>query len=149
MRHETTTWNGEPAIRVSSTTTKRGSTLRSMKNGSRTLDSLTASERDEVTLELYLVPLREVAVAVGVAGRPTEHLTSLTAARRPGRRTTRQALLPWRRSAGPYLEVLDRAARIIAREIGPGIRRMYPGWWSYSRNWTRLSTGPTGKCRTT
>ena len=120
MKHETTTWNGEPAIVVRLDYDEAREFLALDEEWIDVLDSLTASERDEVTLELYLVPLREVAeYAVGVAGKPTEHLPSLTAA------TTTWAEGDYDESLfslegidrAAYLEVLDRAARIIAREI--------------------------------
>ena len=120
MQHETTTWNGEPAICVRLDYDEAREYLALDEEWIEVLDSLTASERDEATLELYLVPLREVAVySVGTASKPTEHLPSLTAA------TTIRleddydgvlfALEGIDRAA--YLDVLDRAARIIAREI--------------------------------
>ncbi len=120
MRHETTTWNGEPAIRVRLDYDEAREYLALDEEWIEVLDSLTASERDEVTLELYLVPLREVAeYAIGTTGKPTDRLPALTAA------TTTwveddydEALytlegIDW----AAYLHVLDRAARIIAREI--------------------------------
>ena len=120
MQHETTTWNGEPAIRVRLDYDEAREYLALDEEWIEVLDSLTASERDEVTLELYLVPLREVAeYAVGVYGKPTEHLPSLTVA------TTiwteddyDEALFSLEGiDRAAYLHVLDRAARIIAREI--------------------------------
>src|SRR5690554_2748150 len=81
MQHETTTWNGEPAIRVRLNYDETREYLALDEEWIEVLDSLTASERDAVTLELYLVPLREVAeYAIGTDGKPTEHLPSLTAA---------------------------------------------------------------------
>ncbi len=120
MQHETTTWNGEPAIRVRLDYDEAREYLALDEEWIEVLDSLTASERDEMTLELYLVPLREVAeYAVGTAGKPTEHLPSLTAAT-----TIRtedeydEALFSLEGiDRAAYLEILDRAARIIAREV--------------------------------
>ena len=120
MQHETTTWNGEPAIRVRLDYDEAREYLALDEEWIEVLDSLTASERDEVTLELYLVPLREVAeYAVGTAGQPTEHLPSLTAATTIGEEGDYdEALFSLEGiDRGEYLEVLDRAARIIAREI--------------------------------
>lgn len=120
MQHETTTWNGEPAIRVRLDYDEAREYLALDEEWIALLDSLAASERDEMTLELYLVPLREVAeYAVGTAGKPTEHLPSLTAA------TTiltedeyDEALFSLEGiDRAAYLEILDRAARIIAREV--------------------------------
>jgi hypothetical protein len=120
MQHETTTWNGEPAIRVRLDYGEAREYLALDEEWIEVLDSLTASERDEATLELYLVPLREVAeYAVGTAGKPTEHLPSLTAA------TTTWAEGDYDESLfslegidrAAYLEILDRAARVIAREV--------------------------------
>jgi hypothetical protein len=120
MQHETTTWNGEPAIRVRLDYGEAREYLALDEEWIEVLDSLTASERDEATLELYLVPLREAAeYAVGTAGKPTEHLPSLTAAT-----TIRtedeydEALFSLEGiDRAAYLEILDRAARIIAREV--------------------------------
>jgi len=120
MQHETTTWNGEPAIRVRLDYDEAREYLALDEEWIEVLDSLTASERDEVTLELYLVPLREAAeYAVGTAGKPPEHLPSLTAAT-----TIRtedeydEALFSLEGiDRAAYLEILDRAARIIAREV--------------------------------
>ena len=120
MQHETTTWNGEPAIRVRLDYDEAREYLALDEEWIALLDSLTASERDEATLELYLVPLREVAeYAVGVAGKPTEHLPSRSAATTVSEEgdydESLYSLEGIDRAA--YLEVLDRAARIIAREI--------------------------------
>ena len=84
------------------------------------LDSLTASERDEMIFELYLVPLREVAVyAIGTDDMPTEHLPALSHASTIWTEDDYDgaliALEGIDRAA--YLEILNRAARIIAREI--------------------------------
>ena len=61
MQHETTTWNGEPAIRVRLDYDEAREYLALDEDAIEVLDSLTASERDELLLELWLVPLREVA----------------------------------------------------------------------------------------
>jgi len=128
MQHETTTWNGEPAICVRLGYDEAREFLALDEEWIALLDSLTASERRAATLELYLVPLREVAeYAVGVAGKPTEHLPSLTAA------TTiwteddyDEALYTLERiDRAAYLEILDRAARIIARERAPSTPDRY------------------------
>ena len=120
MEHETTIWNGEPAIRVRLNYDETREYLALDEEWIEVLDSLTASERDEMTLELYLVPLREVAeYAVGTAGKPTEHLPALSAA------TTTWAEDDYDEALfslegidrAAYLEILDRAARIIAREV--------------------------------
>ena len=120
MQHETTTWNDELAIRVRLDYNEAREYFAPDEEWIEVLDSLTASERDEVTLELYLVPLREVAeYAVGVAGRPTEHLPSLTAATTTWEEDDYdEALFSLEGiDRAAYLEILDRAARIIAREI--------------------------------
>ncbi len=120
MQHETTTWNGEPAIRVQLDYDEAREYLALDEEWIGVLDSLTVSERDEATLELYLVPLREVAVyAVGAAGEPTEHLPALTSA------ATTWVEVDYDESLfslegidrTAYFDVLDRAARIIAREV--------------------------------
>ncbi len=120
MQHETTTWNGEPAIVVRLDYDEAREFLALDEEWIEVLDSLTASERDEVTLELYLVPLREVAeYAVGVAGKPTEHLPALSAATTVSEEDDYDGALFVLEGIdrAAYLEVLDRAARIIAREI--------------------------------
>jgi len=120
MQHETTTWNGEPAICVRLGYSEAREYLALDEDAIAHLDSLTASERAAMTLELYLVPLREVAeYAIGTDGEPTEHLSPLTAA------TTIWIDVDYDESLfslegidrAAYLEILDRAARIIAREI--------------------------------
>jgi hypothetical protein len=120
MRHETTTWNGEPAIRVRLDYDEAREYLALDEEWIEVLDSLTASERDEVTLELYLVPLREVAeYAIGTDGKPTEHLPALSHASTIWTEDDYDEALFALEALGwaEYLEVLDRAARIIAREI--------------------------------
>ena len=61
MQHETTTWNGEPAIRVRLDYDEAREFLALDEEWIEVLDSLTVSERAAMTLELFLVPLREVA----------------------------------------------------------------------------------------
>ena len=120
MRTETTTWNGEPAIRVRLDYDEAREYLALDEEGIEVLDSLTASERAAVTLELYLVPLREVAeYAIGTAGKPTEHLPALSHASTIWTEGDYDEALFALEALGwaEYLEVLDRAARIIAREI--------------------------------
>ena len=120
MQHETTTWHGEPAIRVRLDYDEAREYLALDEDAIEVLDSLTASERDEMLLELWLVPLREVAeYAIGTGGEPTEHLPALSAA------TTIRMVDDYDEALfslegidrAAYLHVLDRAARIIAREI--------------------------------
>ncbi len=120
MQHETTTWNAEPAIRVRLDYGEAREYLALDEEWIEVLDSLDASERAAMTLELYLVPLREVAeYAVVVDGKPTEHLPALSAATtiwtEDDYHESLYSLEGIDRVA--YLEVLDRAARIIAREI--------------------------------
>ena len=120
MEHETTTWNAEPAIRVRLNYGEAREYLALDEEEIAYLDSLTASERAAMTLELYLIPLREVAeYAIGTDGKPTEHLPSLTAATtiwtEDDYHESLYSLEGIDRAA--YLEILDRAARIIAREI--------------------------------
>ncbi|MFA5409576.1 MAG: hypothetical protein WC343_12465 [Bacilli bacterium] len=120
MQHETTTWNGEPAICVQLDYAEMREYLALDEEWIEALDSLTASERDAATLELHLVPLREVALyKLGTDGEPTEHLAALTHA------TTTETEDDYDGSLfslegidrAAYLGVLDRAARIIAREV--------------------------------
>jgi len=130
MRYEMTTWNGEPAIRVQLNYDEMREYLALDEEWIEVLDSLTASERRAATLELYLVPLREVAeYAVGTAGKPTDRLPALTAA------TTAWAEDDYHESLyslegidrAAYLHVLDRAARIIAAgDPGLGYRGYIP-----------------------
>ena len=120
MHYETTTWNGEPAIMVRLGYDEAWEYLVLDADELAYLDSLTASERDEMIFELYLVPLREVAVyAIGTDDMPTEHLPALSAATTIWTEDDYDgaliALEGIDRAA--YLEILNRAARIIAREI--------------------------------
>ena len=120
MQHETTTWNAEPAIRVRLDYGEAREYLALDEEWIEVLDSLDASERAAMILELCLVPLREVAeYVVGVDGKPTEHLPALSHASTIWTEDDYDgaliALEGIDRAA--YLHVLDRAARIIAREI--------------------------------
>ena len=120
MQHETTTWNAEPAIRVRLNYGEAREYLALDEEWIEVLDSLDASERAAMTLELYLVPLREVAeYAVGVTGKPTEHLPALSAATTIWTEDDYDEALYSLEGIDrvAYLEILDRAARIIAREI--------------------------------
>jgi predicted Zn-ribbon and HTH transcriptional regulator len=120
MQHETWYWNGEPAIWVRLGYDEAREFLVLDEEWIEYLDSLTASERDEVTLELCLVPLREVAeYAIGTTGKPTERLPSLTAATTVSEEGDYDECLYSLEGIdrAAYLEVLDRIARIIAREI--------------------------------
>ena len=120
MRTETTTWNGEPAIRVRLDYEEAREYLALDEDAIALLDSLTASERAAVTLELYLVPLREVAeYAVGVDGKPTEHLSAISHATTIWTEDDYDEALYSLEGIdrAAYLEILDRAARIIAREV--------------------------------
>ena len=120
MEHETTTWYGEPAIRVRLDYDEAREYLALDEDAIEVLDSLTESERGVLVQELRLVPLREVAeYAIGTDGEPTEHLSPLTAATTiwidddyDEALYTLGGIDRW-----AYLEVLDRAARIIAREV--------------------------------
>jgi hypothetical protein len=120
MQHETWYWNGEPAIYVRLDYGEAREYLALDEEWIEVLDSLDASERAAMILELCLVPLREVAVyVVGVDGKPTEHLPALSHASTIWTEDDYDgaliALEGIDRTA--YLEILDRAARIIAREI--------------------------------
>ena len=120
MRYEMTTWNGEPAIRVRLNYYEAREYLALDADEIAYLDSLTANERKAMTLELYLVPLREVAeYAVGTTGKPTEHLPALSAATTAWEEDDYDEALYTLEGIdrAAYLHVLDRAARIIAREI--------------------------------
>ena len=120
MHYETTTWNGEPAIMVRLGYDEAWEYLVLDADELAYLDSLTASERDEMIFELYLVPLREVAeYAIGTAGEPTEHLPSLSHASTIWTEDDYDECLYNLEGIdrAAYLGILDRAARIIAREI--------------------------------
>ena len=120
MQHETWYWNGEPAIRVRLGYSEAREYLALDEEWIEVLDSLTASERAAMTLELYLIPLREVAkYAIGTDGKPTEHLPALSAATTIWTEDDYDEALYSLEGIdrAAYLEILDRAARIIAREI--------------------------------
>lgn len=120
MRYEMTTRNGEPAIRVRLNYDEAREYLALDEEWIEVLDSLTANERKAATLELYLVPLREVAeYAVGTTGKPTEHLSALSAATTIWTEDDYDEALYTLEGIdrAAYLHVLDRAARIVAREI--------------------------------
>ena len=120
MEHQTTTWNGEPAIRVRLDYDEARKYLALDEDEIAYLDSLTASERDKMILELDLVPLREVAgYAIGTTGKPTEHLPSLTAATTTWTEDDYDGALSALEGIdrAAYQEVLDQAARIIARGV--------------------------------
>lgn len=120
MQYETATWNGEPSIRVWLDYEEAREFLVLDDEWIEYLDSLTASERDELTLELFLVPLREVAeYAIGTTGKPTEHLPALSHASTIWTEDDYDGCLYSLEEIdrAAYLEVLDRVARIIAREI--------------------------------
>jgi len=120
MQHETTTWNGEPAIRVRLDYDEAREYLALDEEGIEVLDSLTASERDEMLLELWLAPLTECAEhMIGTEMDATEHLETIpSAAMVRVEDDYDEALFSLEGiDRDAYLEVLDRAARIIAREV--------------------------------
>ena len=114
MKHETTTWNGEPAIvvRLDYDEAREYLALDEFRIG--VLDALTESDRKDLVLAIFLYPLREFvdstfgerAVSIGddtsiwFEDDYDEALFALEGIDRAA-----------------YLEVLDRAARIIAREV--------------------------------
>jgi len=114
MRSETTTWNGEPAVcvRLDYDEAREYLALDEFRIG--VLDALTESDRKDLVLAIFLYPLREYVDstfgerAVAIEDDPPiwfeedydEALFSLEGIDRAA-----------------YLEVLDRAARIIAREV--------------------------------
>ncbi len=123
MQHETTTWNGEPAIRVRLDYDEAREYLALDEDAIARLDALTASERDEMLMELWLAPLTECAEhMIGTEMDATEHLPTIPSAAmvrveddHDGDDGALFALEGIDRAA--YLEILDRAARIIAREV--------------------------------
>src|SRR5690554_4168856 len=120
MQHETTTWHGEPAIRVRLDYDEAREFLALDEDGIEVLDSLTASERDEMLLELWLAPLTECAEhMIGTEMDATEHLETIpSSAMIKVEDDYDEALFSLEGiDRAAYLEVLDRAARIIAREI--------------------------------
>jgi len=120
MKHETTTWNGEPAIRVRLDYDDAREYLALDEDAIALLDALTASERDEMLMELWLAPLTECAEhMIGTEMDATEHLPTIpSAAMVRVEDEYDEALFSLEGiDRAAYLEVLDRAARIIAREI--------------------------------
>ncbi|MDD3071772.1 MAG: hypothetical protein PHX88_11330, partial [Methanoculleus horonobensis] len=61
MKTETTTWNGEPAILVRLGYDEAREYLALDEDAIARLDALTASERGEMLMELWLAPLTECA----------------------------------------------------------------------------------------
>lgn len=120
MEHETTTRNGEPAIVVRLDYDEAREYLALDEDAIARLDALTASERDEMLMELWLAPLTECAEhMIGTEMDATEHLETI-----PSSAMVRveddydEALFALEEiDRAVYLEILDRAARIIAREI--------------------------------
>ena len=120
MKTETTTWNGEPAIVVRLDYDEAREYLALDEDAIARLDALTASERDEMLMELWLAPLTECAEhMIGTEMDATEHLETI-----PSSAMVRveddydEALFALEEiDRAVYLEILDRAARIIAREI--------------------------------
>ncbi|MFA5409730.1 MAG: hypothetical protein WC343_13245, partial [Bacilli bacterium] len=120
MKTETTTWNGEPAILVRLGYDEAREYLALDEDAIARLDALTASERGEMLMELWLAPLTECAEhMIGTEMEATEHLETI-----PSAAVVRveddydEALFSLEgidREA--YLDVLDRAARIVAREV--------------------------------
>ena len=120
MRTETSYWNGEPAIRVRLGYDEAREYLALDEDAIARLDSLTASERDEMLMELWLAPLTECAEhMIGTEMDATEHLPTIpSAAMVRVEDEYDEALFSLEGiDRAAYLEVLDRAARIIAREI--------------------------------
>ena len=120
MQHETTTWNGEPAVCVRLDYDEAREYLALDEDAIARLDALTASERDEMLMELWLAPLTECAEhMIGTEMDATEHLPTI-----PSSAMVRveddydEALFSLEGiDRAAYLEVLDRAARIIAQEV--------------------------------
>lgn len=120
MQHETTTWDGEPAVCVRLDYDEAREYLALDEEGIEVLDALTASERDEMLLELWFAPLTECAEhMIGTEMDATEHLPTIpSAAMVRVEDEYDEALFSLEGiDRAAYLEVLDRAARIIAREI--------------------------------
>jgi hypothetical protein len=123
MKHETTTWNGEPAIVVRLDYDEAREYLALDEDAIARLDALTASERDEMLMELWLAPLTECAEhMIGTEMDATEHLPTLptipsVAAGRVEDDYAEALFTLEGIDRAAYLEVLDRAARIIAREV--------------------------------
>jgi len=120
MKTETTTWNGEPAIVVRLDYDEAREYLALDEDAIARLDALTASERDEMLMELWLAPLTECAEhMIGTEMDATEHLPTIpSAAMVRVEDEYDEALFALEGiDRAAYLEILDRAARIIAREI--------------------------------
>jgi len=120
MKTETTTWNGEPAIRVRLDYDEAREYLALDEDAIARLDALTASERDEMLMELWLAPLTECAEhMIGTEMDATEHLPTIpSAAMVRVEDEYDEALFSLEGiDRAVYLEILDRAARIIAREV--------------------------------
>lgn len=120
MKTETTTWNGEPAIVVRLDYDEAREYLALDEDWIAYLDSLTKSERDEMLMELWLAPLTEcVEHMIGTEMDATEHLPAIpSAAMVRVEDDYDEALFALEGiDRAAYIEVLDRAARIIAREI--------------------------------
>lgn len=107
MQHETTTWNGEPAIRVRLDYDEAREYLALDEFRIGVLDALTESDRKDLDLTILLYPLREFVESTFEQAMPIwfeedydEALYSLEGIDRAA-----------------YLEILDRAAWIIAREV--------------------------------
>jgi hypothetical protein len=114
MQHETTTWNGEPAIRVRLDYDEAREYLALDEKRMEILDALAESVRKDLILELLLSPLREDAKnAFGERDERIEDGPPIWF--KDDYNEALFALEGVDRAA--YLEVLDRAARIIAREV--------------------------------
>lgn len=114
MQHETTTWNGEPAIvvRLDYDEAREYLALDEFRIG--VLDALTESDRKDLVLAIFLYPLREfVDSTFGERAVAIEDDTSIWF--EEDYDGALFALEGIDRAA--YLEILDRAARIIAREV--------------------------------
>ena len=120
MKHKTTTWDGEPAVCVRLDYDEAREYLALDEDAIARLDALTASERDEMLMELWLAPLTECAEhMIGTEMDATEHLPTIpSAAMVRVEDEYDEALFSLEGiDRAAYLEVLDLAARIIAREI--------------------------------
>lgn len=114
MEHETTIWNGEPGILVRLDYDEAREYLALDRSRMSVLDALTESERKDLILGIFLYPLREAAESTyGERGVEIEDDQSIWYDEDYG-----EALFTLEGiDRGAYLEVLDRAARIIAQEI--------------------------------
>lgn len=114
MKNETTTRSGEPAIVVRLDYDEAREYLALDRSRMRVLDALTESERKDLILGIFLYPLREAAESTyGERGVEIEDDQSIWYDEDYDEALF--ALEGIDRAA--YLEVLDRAARIIAREV--------------------------------